>query len=120
MVDNGQEVTILIAASGNFTDAGGHTLRMYVENPNYAIEAGNDVATVSIINKNPTQPPEVEEKEVLPEWVLYAGISAGALLLLMLIIIFVVASRRKTVVGGGGFDDDGFFDDYNDDDFGEE
>ena len=120
VVDNGQEVTILIAASGNFTDAGGHTLRMYVENPNYAIEAGNDVATVSIINKNPTQPPEVEEKEVLPEWVLYAGISAGALLLLMLIIIFVVASRRKTVVGGGGFDDDGFFDDYNDDDFGEE
>ncbi len=116
IMDNGQEVTILVAASGNFTDEGGHTLRMYVENSNYEISDTNDVTVVTIIDRTEI-PPTLTEG--LPGWLLWVLIAAGALLLILIIIILVLASRRNkgglTIFGGydEGFGDD--TDEYSDD-----
>ncbi len=100
VVDNGTAVTIIVAARGNFTDVGGHTLIVSVENGNYTVDMLNSNATVSI--KGDTQIVEGG----LPDWLLWVIIAAAVVLVILIIVIIVVVKKKRAMAE----DDDGFYD----------
>lgn len=105
VVDNGVSVTVIVKATGDFKTAGGHTLRIFIESPNYTIVENKDIGTVSVKGADTTT-----TQFQIPEWVWYVAIGAGVLLFILIIVIVVLSKRKGTVINGMD-DDDGFYDD---------
>ncbi len=103
--DNGVSVTVIVKATGDFKTAGGHTLRVFIESPNYTIVENKDIGTVSVKGADTTT-----TQLQIPEWVWYVAIGAGVLLFILIIVIVVLSKRKGTVINGMD-DDDGFYDD---------
>ncbi len=103
--DNGVSVTVIVKATGDFKTAGGHTLRVFIESPNYTIVENKDIGTVSVKGADTTK-----TQFQIPEWVWYVAIGAGVLLFILIIVIVVLSKRKGTVINGMD-DDDGFYDD---------
>lgn len=108
--DNGAEVTVIVAARGNFVAVGGHMLRVAVESPNYEIKTPDDEAVVSIVSSSIDPPPvEPTAPDGLPQWLIYVLIGAGCVIGLMFIIIIVLILRKRKAAD---YDDEGFGDYY--------
>ena len=111
VTDNGAEVTVIVAARGNFTAVGGHMLRLTVENSNYDIKTTDGETVVSIISPE-IEPPVVDPTpaEGLPKWLIYVLIGTGCVIGLMFIIIIILAARKRKAAE---YDDEGFGDYYD-------
>ncbi len=103
--DNGVSVTVIVKATGDFKTAGGHTLRVFIESPNYTIVENKDIGTVSVKGADTTK-----TQFQIPEWVWYVAIGAGVLLFILIIVIVVLSKRKANIINGMD-DDDGFYDD---------
>lgn len=104
--DNGKDVSIVVSAKGDFVSAGGHTVRIIVEDGNYEIVADKDIGTVSIKAVNVEVP-----HEVFPQWLIWLLALAGAGLVILIVVVVVLSRRKPASVEG--FDDDGFGEEFD-------
>ena len=100
--DGNKEIVITLTADGDFTEIGGHALKVAVGNSNYCFEVTNAVKSISI------KADTVVEYGHLPAWAWYTIGGAAAVLALAIVILAVKLKRRKAVVGGTS-DDEGFY-----------